>query len=95
MITRIVKMTFHPEFTDAFVDLFRSAKPLIEAFDGCSGVELMRDTEQFNIYFTFSSWVSNDALANYRQSELFNNTWGKAKELFSDRPEAWSIEKLF
>ncbi len=94
MITRIVKMTFHPEKTGEFIAVFTNAKPLIESFNGCSKVELLRDTEQPNIFFTMSSWNSPESLDAYRESDLFNATWDKAKKLFSDRPEAWSIEKL-
>jgi heme-degrading monooxygenase HmoA len=94
MITRIVKMTFHPEKADEFIGVFTLAKPLIESFIGCTKVELLRDKEQPNIFFTMSSWITSEALETYRESELFNSTWDKAKKLFSDRPEAWSIEKL-
>lgn len=95
MITRIVKMTFHPELVNEFVELFSSAKPHIESCRGCMKVELHRDSESPNVYFTLSYWESVETLDVYRQSELFHNTWGRAKQYFVDRPEAWSIERLF
>lgn len=88
-------MTFDPAKTNEFIDVFTRAKPLIEAFDGCQKVELLRDTDQPNIFFTMSFWINSEALDKYRDSDLFNSTWDKAKKLFSDRPEAWSIEKIF
>jgi len=94
MITRIVKMTFQPEKVDEFIAVFRDAKPKIENFEGCRGVELLRDVEQPNVFFTLSIWNTHPALERYRESELFNTTWSKAKALFSARPEAWSVEKL-
>ncbi len=87
-------MTFHPDKAQEFIEVFSNAKPLIESFNGCSRVELMRDTEQSNVFFTFSIWHTTEALDVYRSSDLFHTTWEKAKQLFSGRPEAWSIEKL-
>ena len=45
----------------------------------------------FEIFFTLSIWEHPQALENYRNSELFKDTWSKTKALFDEqRPEAWS-----
>lgn len=92
MITRIVKMTFLPEKCDTFLALFNAKQKEIKSFDGCKQVNLLQDTYQKNIYFTYSIWLSEDHLQKYRQSKLFKDTWKQTKKLFGDKPEAWSLE---
>lgn len=95
MIKRFVKLTFHPEDTQTFLDdVFEPSKKLIRAFPGCLHMELLRHTEQSNVLFTFSIWDSEAALENYRQSDLFRNTWAKTKALFAEKAEAWSMVVL-
>ncbi len=94
MLVRIVKMIFKPELTEQFQTIFNSRKHLIAASPGCSGVKLWRDITNPNIFFTYSTWASEDALNNYRASELFQTTWNETKKLFNDKPEAWSVEQL-
>ncbi|PCJ83526.1 MAG: antibiotic biosynthesis monooxygenase [Flavobacteriales bacterium] len=92
MIIRIVKMTFLPERVDDFLEVFGNFKEKIRAFEGCSKVELLQDVRQPHVFFTYSWWDSETHLNNYRHSELFQSTWAKTKQLFSDKAEAWSLE---
>ena len=85
-------MTFQPEKVNDFINAFESKKDLIGNFEGCAGVELLRDIQQPNVFFTYSKWQSEDALEKYRQSPLFQATWDEVKKWFSDKPEAWSLE---
>ncbi len=95
MIKRFVKLTFRPEATQVFLDeVFEPSKTLIRAFPGCRHMELLRHTEQSNVLFTFSIWDSEAALDNYRQSDLFRDTWAKTKALFAEKAEAWSMETI-
>ncbi|MFI5171245.1 MAG: putative quinol monooxygenase [Chitinophagales bacterium] len=94
MIIRTVRMTFAQEKVEEFIEIFREAQPQIESFPGCQGVDLCRDLLQPSVMITISLWDSIDALENYRTSGLFNSTWNRTKLLFSDRPEAWSLEKI-
>lgn len=95
MIKRIVKMTFREEEVENFIrEVFDRSKKHIRAFPGCRHMELLRDTRQPNVLFTLSYWDDETALNNYRKSELFSETWFKTKALFSDRPQAWSLEIL-
>ena len=95
MIKRIVKMTFRPEAVDTFVgQVFEHSKAGIRAFPGCRHMELLRSTRTPNVLFTLSYWDSEAALENYRQSELFKNTWAKTKVLFAEKAEAWSVQVL-
>ena len=93
MLIRIVKMTFQPAKVGHFINAFESKKELIANFEGCTGVDLLRDINQPNIFFTYSKWRDEEALEKYRQSELFQSTWKEVKKLFSGKPEAWSVEK--
>ena len=94
MIKRIVKLTFQPDKTDEFLDIFHSSKEKIRHFEGCHHLELWRAKNQSNIFFTYSYWADETALNNYRYSDLFKQTWQKTKLLFEDKPQAWSVELL-
>lgn len=95
MIKRIVKMTFRPEAVHTFIEeVFEPSKTAIRAFPGCRHMELLRYLKEPNVLFTLSYWDAESDLDNYRQSELFRNTWVKTKALFADRAEAWSVEVL-
>ena len=92
MINRIVKITFREEFVNDFTTVFNTNKHLIRGFDGCNGVELLRDVSNPAIFFTYSKWEDEASLEAYRNSTLFNEVWSTVKKWFSDRPEAWSVE---
>lgn len=89
---RLVKMTFRPEETEAFEALFEEVRNRIRSFPGCKHVELLRDIDRSNIYFTRSEWDNPESLELYRKSELFADTWKRTKALFMDKAEAWSTE---
>ena len=91
---RIVKMTFKTEMINDFITVFENAKPKIEAFPGCSKVDLIQDINDLRIIMTHSIWDGPEALEAYRHSELFKSTWAKTKILFDDKPQAWSVEKI-
>lgn len=93
MIIRIVKMTFLPEKTDEFEIIFSESKHLIRNMPGCTHLELLRDTNSSNIFFTYSYWNSETDLNTYRNSDLFVDVWSKTKILFNAKPEAWSVEQ--
>jgi len=92
MIRRIVKMTFRPDQCEAFEAIFEASKDNIRAFPGCEHLELWRSRSPENVYMTYSHWTGEEALENYRHSDLFQKTWAKTKQLFADRPEAWSLD---
>lgn len=94
MLVRIVKMGFFKQNVEVFLKHFDENKNKIIDFEGCSLVELYRDKNDPSIFFTYSNWESDEALQNYRKSDVFNTIWSKTKPLFSIRPEAWSVDKL-
>lgn len=94
MIVRIVKMEFEQAKVDAFLRLFNSTRDKIAGFEGCKGLELLAGANATNLFFTYSIWNSEEDLENYRNSELFKETWAKTKILFSNKPEAWSLLKV-
>lgn len=91
MIIRIVKMSFEPGKVNDFLAVFNASKHLIRNFEGCSHLELLHDLDEKNIFFTYSYWKDENALENYRRSELFKNVWSRTKILFNNKPEAWSV----
>ncbi|MFM2203666.1 MAG: hypothetical protein RLZZ605_630 [Bacteroidota bacterium] len=90
MIIRIVKMHFKPEHIGAFHQLFEERKEQIASFEGCQSVDMLQDIKDPCIHFTYSHWISEEALANYRASAFFEDTWAKTKALFEHKAEAWS-----
>ena len=92
---RIVKMTFEEEHADDFINHFESIKLKILAMPGCEKLRLHRDLTNPHIFFTYSLWTNDNALQNYRQSPLFQDTWKIVKAWFSERAEAWSVDTIF
>ena len=94
MFIRIVKMRFQEDKIEAFLNNFEEVKLHIRNFEGNRFLELYQDKNDKRIFFTYSYWENEDALENYRNSTLFNEVWSYTKTLFSDKPEAWSVDKL-
>lgn len=94
MIVRIVKMGFNKNKIEEFLNNFNANKTKIRDFKGCEFLELYRDKNNPNIFFTYSYWNSEADLECYRHSDLFKNIWSKTKPLFNIKPEAWSVDKL-
>ena len=94
MIIRIVKMTFHPDEVINFLKIFNSSKEYIRNMEGCTHLELLNDINTSNVFFTYSHWLTENDLNNYRKSELFKSVWGKTKILFAAKAEAWSVKRL-
>jgi quinol monooxygenase YgiN len=94
MVKRIVKLTFRAELVPDFMAIFEESKAKIRAFDGNLHLELLRDIAQPNVLFTLSFWENEQALASYRQSELFKATWARTKALFAEKAVAWTVEVI-
>jgi len=94
MFVRIVKMSFEPSKIEVFLENFNEKKENIRNFKGCRFLELYRDKQQGNIFFTYSYWETEADLENYRHSTLFKDVWSKTKPLFNAKPEAWSVDKI-
>jgi heme oxygenase (mycobilin-producing) len=78
-------MTFDPSKTEEFISIFRDNWQYIKGFEGCSHVELLQDKKDPSVFFTYSFWESEEALDNYRNSELFGRVWGATKKLLRKR----------
>jgi (4S)-4-hydroxy-5-phosphonooxypentane-2,3-dione isomerase len=78
-----------------FLLIFEASKYLIRNFPGCRNLELLRDVRHEGVYFTISIWESELALENYRNSDLFKNTWQQTKTLFETKAVAWSLSEVF
>lgn len=87
-------MRFHEDKVDAFLDNFEEVKQNIRNFPGNRFLELYRDKNDPTIFFTYSYWETEADLENYRKSELFIEVWAFTKQLFRQKAEAWSVDKL-
>jgi heme-degrading monooxygenase HmoA len=85
-------MHFRPEEVPAFLEVFEEIKQRISSFEGCHKLELLRDTQDPNVYFTYSWWELDENLQAYRNSDFFADTWRRTKALFAEKAEAWSVE---
>ncbi|MFN0204070.1 MAG: putative quinol monooxygenase [Bacteroidia bacterium] len=94
MITRIVRMEFQADKVADFMNIFEESKTRIRNFEGCSHLTLFGDAANPNVRVTYSIWESEKALENYRNSELFRQTWAKTKVLFAQKPIAFSLQSL-
>ncbi len=87
-------MSFEPSKIEEFLSNFETKKQHIRNFGGCEFLELYRDKEKTNVFFTYSFWNHESDLENYRNSDLFKGVWAETKVLFNDKPEAWSVDKI-
>jgi heme-degrading monooxygenase HmoA len=94
MIIRIVRMTFREEVLPQFDAMFARIAPSIRSFAGCRRLELWEDADEDAVRTTFSLWESTDALARYRDSPLFRDTWSRTRKLFAAAPTATSYRLL-
>ncbi|MFN8308450.1 MAG: antibiotic biosynthesis monooxygenase family protein [Chitinophagales bacterium] len=85
-------MVLKPGNEQRFLEIFAERKDRIAGFPGCERVELLQAK---NTFFTYSVWTHPNALENYRNSPLFQETWTLVKPLFSQKAEAWSAELQF
>jgi heme-degrading monooxygenase HmoA len=93
MLIRIVRMHFTEAGVEEFLEIFNDNKQSIRNFPGCSHLQLLKDVEDACCYSTLSHWDKAESLENYRKSELFGKVWGRVKTLFSERSQAFSLEK--
>ena len=93
MIIRIVKLTFKTEYIPAFQKIFDDSCQQIRAQEGCLSLRLLQDKKCPEIFFTYSQWVSEGDLNNYRNSTLFGSVWPETKKLFAASPEAWTVNQ--
>ena len=95
MLIRIVKLHFKEDKINAFLSHFEKIKWKVSNFPGCKGMKLLQDNENPAIIFTFSSWENENALENYKNSQLFKELWPSIKIWFEDKPKAWSCHEYF
>lgn len=94
MLVRIVKMTFEENKIEDFLANFNIVKEKIIRFEGCELLELYQDRKDACVYFTYSYWKSESDLDKYRNSVFFREVWAKTKTMFSEKPVAWSVNKI-
>ncbi len=94
MLVRVVKMTFKTDAVEAFKAFFENRKEKIRGFEGCTHLELWQDNIHTNIFFTYSRWNNEAALARYRNSAFFKDTWQQTRQMFAAKAEAWSADQV-
>ncbi len=92
MLIRVVRMTFIPAETPAFLALFYRTRHRIRQQPGCHRLELWQDADNPAIYCTYSHWDDETALDAYRKSALFGEVWPATKRLFAAPAVAFSSQ---
>jgi quinol monooxygenase YgiN len=87
-------MHFSEAGVEEFLEIFDRNKEAIRNFHGCTHLQLLKDADDPLSYTTLSYWNSQKNLDLYRQSELLGKVWGRVKTLFSERSQAFSLEKF-
>lgn len=87
-------MSFREGEVATFLQIFDSSKAKIRSFKGCLYLSLHRDASDQSVFYTLSRWTSEAHLNQYRESDLFNDTWAQTKLLFKDKPMAYSLEEI-
>jgi len=87
-------MHFTEAGVEEFLEIFNRNKEAIRNFPGCLQLQLLIDSKDTCCYTTLSHWDGPQSLENYRKSELFGKVWGRVKTLFSERTQAFSLEKF-
>lgn len=87
-------MRFERDRIEEFLNNFDRIKERIRKHPGCRLLELYQDREDPRVFFTYSYWDSQGDLEKYRDSELFREVWKETRAMFSDKPEAWSVDKI-
>ena len=87
-------MTFREDEVENFLDVFHKSKDKIRAFKGCLHLELHQDYTADNIFSTYSIWNDEQALDQYRNSDLFKSVWAQTKPLFKEKPVAFSNKRI-
>jgi len=87
-------MHFTKAGVEEFLEIFNHNQEAIRNFPGCSHLQLLKDHEDSTCFTTLSHWDNQASLDNYRKSELFGLVWGRVKTLFSERSQAFSLEKF-
>lgn len=86
-IQRLVRMSFEPDRIPDFMDVFETSKEKIRNFPGCIALNLIVDIEDSTVIYTSSIWRAVEDLENYRNSELFIQTWRKTKIHFKEKAQ--------
>ena len=74
---------------------FETVKWKVASFPGCTGMKLLQDIKNPYIIMTYSIWDNEEALENYKNSELFTTIWLSIKIWFDAKAEAWSLQTTF
>jgi quinol monooxygenase YgiN len=86
-------MEFQPEHVDDFLTQFNVIKSSIRHFPGVQHLELHRDANQPNVFYTYSKWNDESDLEAYRQSDLFDGVWAQTKSWFAANARAYSMRE--
>lgn len=91
MITRVVQLEIKEQHVEEFKLLFAENCLKIKASQGCLSLKLLNNLTEKNVFYTLSTWDSENDLNNYRKSELFGQIWPRTKTLLHKKPWAQSL----
>ena len=81
MIVRIVNLTFREGGKADFYHLIEQVGDQIRRQPGCVHLEILEDIQRTNAIMTYSHWVDEQSLNDYRNSQFFSRVWPQIKDL--------------
>lgn len=95
MIKRIVMMELLPDQEAAFLNIFNGVKKEIRSQPGCEGLEVLTSRSGGHLsVWTISLWENESNLDQYRDSDLFRQTWSAVKPLFAAKAKVWTLHSI-
>lgn len=91
-IIRIVHLHVAPQHRSSFEAYVAQKITVVAAQPGCLSATWLRADD--GSYFTYSHWLAEEFLENYRKSATFAEIWPTLKAWFDAPAHAWSCEAL-
>jgi quinol monooxygenase YgiN len=93
MIVRLVWLPLKDSEKERFEVLFQNIRNNIQNFKGCMMLDLLKQDKNGSDYFTYSTWISEDALNHYLKSDFFSKVWPDVKLMLRQKAMAWTLVK--
>ena len=81
-IHRWVRMTFHAQHLDDFLQVFENSKTKIRSMSGCLSLQLIQDPDEPCVICTSSIWESEEDLNNL--TKKFEQSFSKYNKLVEE-----------
>ncbi len=92
MIKHISKIIIREESIDIFKGLVEKFIPKIQAEDTCLHAEVIQDTKNVALFFSYTVWKSQKDSNVFLKSEIFKDIRANLENHLAEQPETWSTK---